>query len=70
MICAACDRPIVEGQHYLKATVELDTRMPDGWKPVVELPNTGVNAVVCNPSCLALWAIDLAQLDLMEPFSR
>ncbi len=60
----------MEGQHFLKAHVELDTKMPPGWKPVVEIPNTFVDGTVCSPSCLALWSIDLAQLDLMEPFSR
>lgn len=58
MICGGCNTEIHEGLHFMKVRIEIDTRMPPNYKPVVELPPTFVEANVHNPGCLYQWAIN------------
>ena len=55
--CPGCDYQIVEGQHFMAVTMQVDTRMPDDYKPSVEVEDNVISARFHSPFCLNLYAL-------------
>jgi hypothetical protein len=53
--CPGCGNEILEGQHYMKVRVELDSHIPTVVM-VRDMPPTILQAEVHSPACQALWA--------------
>jgi hypothetical protein len=68
MECDGCRQPIVDGQHYMKVTVELVTKMPDDWQPAVEVSTTYFALALHNPRCFETWVLGSAVM--IDVFAR
>ena len=55
-VCPGCGRAIVQGEHYIRACLELATDMPSSYVPVREVEPTVLKADVHNRVCLGRWA--------------
>lgn len=52
--CPGCEYQIVEGQHFMEAVIRIDTRMPEDWRPAVEVPGITMSVKVHGPMCATL----------------
>lgn len=57
-VCPGCERHITEGQHYMTVAIRIGTRMPRGYQPAREMPDTELHARVHAPNCLVFWMAD------------
>jgi len=55
--CPGCNFQIVEGQHFMEVVIRIDTRMPDDYKPPVEVEDTVISARFHSPFCLNLYTL-------------
>jgi hypothetical protein len=54
-ICAGCERPTAISEHFMTTTIRLGTRVPSGYVPVRDVPETELQVRVHGPNCLVSW---------------
>lgn len=58
-VCPGCEQPIGEGEHFMQATIKIDTRTSDDYKPAHQAPSSALlHARLHNPNCAVQWMAD------------